>query len=100
MKKPKLLTLLDNLDYLTLTNSPLSANEIQPHALHPNALNQQIINNECSICLEKIKTPTCTQCGHVFCFDSIHKSVLIEDKCPVCRKVCLGNGSLFKLFIE
>jgi len=47
----------------------------------------------CSICLEGLKNPRKTQCGHIFCYKCIHGWINEEDyygqkksSCPMCRQ--------------
>lgn len=45
-------------------------------------------NNECPICLQKIKYKIKTGCGHSFCDKCIVKYLLIKNTCPMCRTHC------------
>ena len=49
-----------------------------------------LINNQkkCNICLSDINKENLgiTNCGHIFCFSCIYKSVSYNNKCPDCRK--------------
>lgn len=39
----------------------------------------------CRICLEPCTVPTCTPCGHLFCWDCIATSCAMKAVCPLCR---------------
>jgi len=43
-------------------------------------------NIRCSICLENIKFPTATSCGHLFCWNCITDYCNKKAECPLCRK--------------
>ena len=45
-------------------------------------------NKKCDICLSDIRKENLgiTNCGHIFCFSCIYKSVSYNCKCPDCRK--------------
>lgn len=41
---------------------------------------------KCTLCLEELKDPAATQCGHVFCWDCIGDWVREKPECPLCRR--------------
>ena len=45
------------------------------------------VTEDCSICLDDLKSPVITQCGHVYCRDCIegYCTDKPEPKCPLCR---------------
>ncbi|EGO52537.1 hypothetical protein NEUTE1DRAFT_72255 [Neurospora tetrasperma FGSC 2508] len=40
----------------------------------------------CTLCLEELKDPAATQCGHVFCWSCIGDWVREKPECPLCRR--------------
>jgi deltex-like protein len=40
---------------------------------------------ECPICLEKLKSPLKTNCGHTFCKDCLEKALEYDPYCPSCK---------------
>ena len=45
------------------------------------------IDINCTICMEKMKSPTLTSCGHTFCNHCIKMCLNYKNTCPSCRKV-------------
>ncbi|KAH9941115.1 uncharacterized protein BXZ73DRAFT_88305 [Epithele typhae] len=41
---------------------------------------------DCTICLEQIRGPTATHCGHIFCRGCITEALEVKKMCPVCRR--------------
>jgi peroxin-10 len=41
---------------------------------------------KCTLCLEELKDPAATQCGHVFCWECIGDWVKEKPECPLCRR--------------
>ncbi|KAK3394247.1 Pex12 amino terminal region-domain-containing protein [Podospora didyma] len=41
---------------------------------------------KCTLCLEEMKDPAATQCGHVFCWACIGDWVREKPECPLCRR--------------
>jgi peroxin-10 len=44
---------------------------------------------KCTLCLEELKDPGATQCGHVFCWACIGDWVREKPECPLCRREAL-----------
>ncbi|KAJ1331401.1 peroxin-10 [Microdochium nivale] len=46
-------------------------------------------NRKCTLCLEELKDPAATGCGHVFCWPCIGDWVREKPECPLCRREAL-----------
>ena len=46
-------------------------------------------NRNCTLCLEGLRDPVATQCGHVFCWQCIGDWVREKPECPLCRREAL-----------
>lgn len=44
---------------------------------------------KCTLCLEELKDPAATQCGHVFCWTCIGDWVREKPECPLCRRAAM-----------
>lgn len=44
---------------------------------------------KCTLCLEELRDPAATQCGHVFCWECIGDWVREKPECPLCRRDAL-----------
>ncbi|KAH7391716.1 Pex12 amino terminal region-domain-containing protein [Pyrenochaeta sp. MPI-SDFR-AT-0127] len=44
---------------------------------------------KCTLCLDEMKDPSVTTCGHVFCWTCISDWAREKPECPLCRQSCL-----------
>jgi len=51
-------------------------------------------NRKCTLCLESMRDPGVTTCGHVFCWGCIVEWVAEKPECPLCRAVVAKSGVL------
>ncbi|KAL1843739.1 hypothetical protein VTJ49DRAFT_120 [Mycothermus thermophilus] len=49
---------------------------------------------KCTLCLEEMKDPAATQCGHVFCWACIGDWVREKPECPLCRRGVMAQHIL------
>lgn len=49
---------------------------------------------KCTLCLEPMKDPSVTTCGHVFCWTCVLDWVEEKPECPLCRQSVLGQHVL------
>jgi peroxin-10 len=48
----------------------------------------------CTLCLEPMKEPSVTTCGHMFCWACIESWCREKAECPLCRQTCLPQHIL------
>lgn len=46
-------------------------------------------NRKCTLCLDEMRDPSVTTCGHVFCWTCIADWAREKPECPLCRQSCL-----------
>jgi peroxin-10 len=49
---------------------------------------------KCTLCLEELKDPSVTTCGHVFCWTCIGEWLMERPECPLCRSQVLKQHVL------
>jgi peroxin-10 len=42
--------------------------------------------HKCPLCLFSVKSPTVTDCGHVYCWKCVSEWVTEKPQCPLCRQ--------------
>ncbi|CAK4853738.1 unnamed protein product [Aphanomyces euteiches] len=40
---------------------------------------------DCNICLDHVKEPVVTLCGHLYCWPCLYRWILNHNQCPVCK---------------
>ncbi|CAN1150810.1 Polycomb group RING finger protein 6 [Linum perenne] len=55
----------------------------------------------CSICKGgRVRDPTATRCGHVFCRICIQTALIWKKKCPTCNASLRGERSTFRIYLN
>ena len=49
---------------------------------------------KCTLCLEQMRDPSVTTCGHVFCWTCVADWIREKPECPLCRQSILGQHVL------
>ena len=49
---------------------------------------------KCTLCLEELKDPSVTTCGHMFCWSCIADWIREKPECPLCRQAILSQHVL------
>jgi len=47
----------------------------------------------CSVCRSLMLLPTATTCSHVFCLECIENSLVVSNRCPLCRAPVAGEDT-------
>lgn len=79
-----------------MTHTPASTPAFPRHDLADSDAMQWISpqNRKCTLCLESMRDPGVTTCGHVFCWTCIVEWVAEKPECPLCRAVVGKSGVL------
>ncbi|KAK4992229.1 peroxisome biogenesis factor 10 [Elasticomyces elasticus] len=78
-----------------MTHTPVPAQvqyDLSDEDVMPWMSNKQ--QRKCTLCLEPMKDPSVTTCGHVFCWTCIGDWVREKPECPLCRQGVLGQHIL------
>ena len=55
---------------------------------------QSTQQRKCTLCLEELKDPSATTCGHVFCWSCIADWIKEKPECPLCRQSIMAQHVL------
>lgn len=80
-----------------VTHTPLLADEQPRYYLKdPQMIGwiQGKQQRKCTLCLEEMRDPSVTTCGHVFCWTCIGDWIREKPECPLCRQAILGQHVL------
>lgn len=79
------------------THTPLPEPEKPRYGLEDTSTMNWIQGSQqrkCTLCLEEMKDPSATTCGHVFCWSCIEDWIREKPECPLCRQAVLGQHVL------
>ena len=78
---------------INLTPSPLAPRQTltEPTSMKWIQGSQQ---RKCTLCLEELKDPSVTTCGHLFCWTCITDWIREKPECPLCRQSLQGQHVL------
>lgn len=79
------------------THTPmLDAEKPRYHLKNPDKMGwmQGQQQRKCTLCLEEMRDPSVTTCGHVFCWTCIGDWIREKPECPLCRQGILGQHVL------
>lgn len=77
----------NRIDLAAATHTPVAAGplfDLADKKVMPYITGAQ--QRKCTLCLEELKDPAATQCGHVFCWECIGDWVREKPECPLCRR--------------
>lgn len=77
------------IDIAAATHTPLTAPDRPRHSLADEKVMAYIRGaqqRKCTLCLDELRDPAATQCGHVFCWECIGDWVREKPECPLCRR--------------
>lgn len=80
-----------------VTHTPLIADEQPRYYLKDPQMIGWIQGKQprkCTLCLEEMRDPSVTTCGHVFCWTCIGDWIREKPECPLCRQAVLGQHVL------
>ena len=80
-----------------VTHTPIIADEKPRYDLKdPQMMGwmQSKQQRKCTLCLEEMRDPSATTCGHVFCWTCIGDWIREKPECPLCRQAILGQHVL------
>ncbi len=49
------------------------------------------LNQNCSICFDKLSNPSLTPCGHIFCKECLEMCLQVKKSCPMCKADLAGK---------
>ena len=85
------------------TNTPLPPSSLPRYDLSdPSCLAwlQPKQQRKCTLCLEPMKDPSSTTCGHTFCFTCILDWLGEKQECPLCRQRALSQHGKYPVIVE
>lgn len=81
----------------TVTHTPFSAENKPRYDLGKSNVMEWMRGKQlrrCTLCLEEMKDPSVTTCGHVFCWTCVGDWIREKPECPLCRQAILGQHVL------